>query len=328
MVRISETNAFIREVPYKDQARKHFHVLPDFDKVVNHARYNNYCISLLCCPYPLQVANFLTHFDWFCRYMYFNFEQSILLFEILPYLERMEFQQLGYLESILKQFPQAYLYDLSQADPRQQWALLKRNNFLYNADFLHIIGIDTAQRRLLLARLQSLLQQKVAEPAKETETIFDQKKDLPVARRRERESSLYSYLKLSDDIAPTKAREVVKNLYDLLKGSFRHPYTLEEFAIMFAREDSPPLELIKRPAFDNQHLKLVFQELKNNRILVVSWLVIDRKVWVFNTEGKQFSGFSEISGHSINNRKVQRIRKLLAPLLDMINKHLPATRRK
>lgn len=158
-VKVTETNAFIREVPYKDQAKKPFQLVPDFDKLANHALHNHYCLSFINCPFHLDFENLVAHFDWCCRYLYFNFEQSLLRLEIFGRLELMQFDKskLGYLINALQKHPEAYSYELDEADHRQKWALLKKTNFQKCADFLKIAINDRLQRSLLLEHLQSLL---------------------------------------------------------------------------------------------------------------------------------------------------------------------------
>lgn len=323
MVRIAETNFYLREVPFSGQVKKRYIIILDFEKLVSHARFNHYCISFLECPYKLNKQDLLTHFDWFSRYLYFNFENSVLLFEIFPYLDSLSREQLVYLESLLQQFPQAYEYDLNNADHRQKWALLKNSKFQRYEDFLRIREADKEQRRLLRERLQTLLQHDM-KPAE----ARDEEKPAAPAKRREREASLYTYLKLSDDIPANKTQEVIGHLYDLLEECFRRPYSREEFATIFNEEESPELELVRRPNFDNQHYKVLFQELKNSGVLIVSWSVIDKKVSVFNVDGKPFSGFSELSSGKIDDKKTNRIKKLLKPLIDMLDKQLPVLKRK
>jgi hypothetical protein len=58
-VKVTETNAFIREVPYKDQAKKPFQLVPDFDKLANHA--------LLNCRFRINLV--LRHIWWLCYQM-------------------------------------------------------------------------------------------------------------------------------------------------------------------------------------------------------------------------------------------------------------------
>lgn len=44
-VKVTETDAFIREVPYHDQAKKPFQLVPIFDQLANHALHNHYRLS-------------------------------------------------------------------------------------------------------------------------------------------------------------------------------------------------------------------------------------------------------------------------------------------
>jgi hypothetical protein len=63
-VKLTETNYFVREIPYNDQVRKVFYWPVDFDKLANHALHNHYCISFIECPFPLNFENPVAHFDW------------------------------------------------------------------------------------------------------------------------------------------------------------------------------------------------------------------------------------------------------------------------
>ncbi|MCK7557556.1 hypothetical protein MKQ70_22150 [Chitinophaga sedimenti] len=71
-VRIKETNAFIRDVPYDDQKKQAFTIGRDFEKLAHFALHNHYCLSFLKCPYKFHLETFLLHFHWFNRYLYFN----------------------------------------------------------------------------------------------------------------------------------------------------------------------------------------------------------------------------------------------------------------
>ncbi|RPD41285.1 hypothetical protein [Chitinophaga barathri] len=323
MVRISETNFYLREVPYNDQGKRPIISL-DYEKLVTHARYNHYCISFLTCPYRLNNKNLLTHFDWYSRYLYFNFEESILLFDIFPRLEKLSRQQLLHLDDLLQQFPQAYQYDLQNADHRQKWALLKNSKFQYYGDFLHIMDIDKKQRLQFREQLQTLLRNM------DVETTEDVAEELPAApaKRREREASLYTYLKLNDDIPADEIHKVIKFLFDYLEEGFRQPYILEDFSTFFTKEDSSTLELVKGPNLDNQKYKVLFQELKNSGILIVSWPVIDRKVRVFSADGKPFANFTELSAGKIDTEKARRVQKSLSPLIEITNKFLQTRKKK
>lgn len=323
MVRISETNFYLREVPYNDQRKRRLAISLDYEKLVTHARHNHYCISFLSCPYQLNSHTLLTHFEWFSRYLYFNFEQSVLLFDIFPKLNELSVQQVSYLRDLLQQFPQAYQYDLNNSDHRQKWALLKNSKFQRYEDFLRIREADKEQRRLFCERLLILSENKEVEPEKVPEEA-----PTPPAKRREREASLYTYLKLSDDIPAEAAHEVISFLHEYLEPGFRRPYTLEEFSTIFTNENSPVLELKKGRNLDNQRYNVLFQELKNSGTLVVSWPVIERKVRVFKTDGTEYAGFSDIRSNKIPPLKANGVKAKIAPLIKQVDKHLLATRRK
>ncbi|MGF6927364.1 hypothetical protein QFZ48_002864 [Chitinophaga sp. W2I13] len=332
-VRVAETNAFVREIPYHDQAKKSSRWTIDFDKLANHALHNHYCISFIKCPFPLNFDSLINHFDWCSRYLYFNFEESILRIEIFTKLEKQHFdaEKLEYLIKMLKEYPQAYQYKLDEADNRQQWALRKKFNFQKNMDFLKIMENDMQQRTILLDYLQTLQREigrdRVINPIEESATSPKQVA-LPNMEKREREASSYNYLKLNDELSPATCKKVIEFLYDTLQPYFRVPYHLDIFSKIFSTEDSPELELIKKDHFDNQSLKIIFLSLKEVKGLVVSWQVIEKKVRVFKANGTPFSSFSEVSMGKISRQKRQKQEKDIHPVIELIKKELAANRRK
>ena len=58
-VRVAETNAFVREIPYNDQTRKSSRLTIDLDKLANHALHNHYCIPFIRCPFPLNFDSLI-----------------------------------------------------------------------------------------------------------------------------------------------------------------------------------------------------------------------------------------------------------------------------
>jgi hypothetical protein len=215
-VRVRETNAFIREFPYKDQPKKAFGWPVDFNLVASHALYNHYCISFLNCPFRLDFDKLIAHFDWCCKYLHFNFEQSVLRLEIFTRLEelRLSHDKIEYMVQVLARYPMSYSYNLENADFRQKWALLKKSNFQKCFAFRQIVEIDRTQRLLLAEQFRAILDElKVIPP---TEFINSGGMSTPkielippnrTAPRREREASLYNFLKLNDDFFPGTSSE-------------------------------------------------------------------------------------------------------------------------
>jgi hypothetical protein len=333
-VRVAETNAFVREIPYNDQTRKSSRLTIDFDKLANHALHNHYCISFIRCPFPLNFDSLVNHFDWCSRYLYFNFEESILRIEIFTKMENQHYDdtKLEYLIKLLKKYPQAYQYDLDDADHKQKWALLKKSNFQKNVDFLKIAENDKEQRAILLDYLRTLQgkigKEKIIEPNKESAQPSSEQLAVPIQEKREREASSYNYLKLNEDLSPTTCKEVIVFLYNTFQPYFHIPYDIDTFRKIFSNEDSPILELIKKDNFDNQSLKIIFQALKEAKGLIVSWQVIDKKVRLFKANGTPFSGFSEVSMGKISRSKRQKLEKDMSPIIELIKKELAANRRK
>ncbi|WP_420983593.1 hypothetical protein [Chitinophaga sp. 30R24] len=334
MVRVAETNAFVREIPYNDQTRNSSRLTIDFDKLANHALHNNYCISFIRCPFPLNFDSLINHFDWCSRYLYFNFEKSILRIEIFTKMENLHYDdtKLEYLIKLLKKYPQAYQYDLDDADHKQKWALLKKSNFQKNADFLKIAENDKEQRAILLDYLRALQDkirnEKIKDADKESAKPPSKPLVLPIPEKREREASSYNYLKLNEELSPASCKEVINFLYTAFQPYFHIPYDIDTFRKIFSNEDSPILELIKKDNFDNQSLKIIFQALKEAKGLVVSWQVIEKKVQVLKGNGTPFSGFSEVSMGKISRSKRQKLEKDISPIIELIKKELTANRRK
>lgn len=329
-VRVVETNTFVREIAYNDQVKRSSRWSIDFNKLVNHALHNHYCISFIKCPFPLNFDSLVNHFDWCSRYLYFNFEESMLRIEIFTKLENRHYDQskLGYLTKLLKKYPQAYQYDLDDTDHRQKWALLKKANFQKNTDFLKMVENDKQQRGMLLDYLQTL-QEKI-----KNGDIVDSGKEVSRstvvsgAGKREREASNYNFLKLNDELTPAIHNEIIEFLYSTFQPCFRIPYPFDIFRTMFYDENSPTLKLVKKDSFDNQSLKIIFQALKEAKGLVVSWQIIERKVQVFKANGTPFSGFSELSMNKINPKKRRQQEKAMESIIELISNRLVANKRK
>ncbi|WP_436490363.1 hypothetical protein [Chitinophaga sp. ARDCPP14] len=311
IVRVVETTIFVREIPYNDQSKSTRWAI-DFDKLANHARYNHFCISFLACPFPLSFESLIAHFDWCSRYLYFNFEESILRIGILTELANRHFdnENLAYLKQLLVKYPQAYQYDLEDADNKQKWALLKKSNFQKNVDFLKIVENDKEQRTILFDYLQNLQEkigkEQITDPNKESAVPPPKQETTPTTGKREREASSYNYLKLNEDLSPETCNEVIDFLYTTFNPYFHVPYDVATFRKIFSNEDSPELELIKKKNFNNQSLKIIFQALKEAKGLIVSWQVIEKKVRLFNANGSPFAGFSEVSMGKIRRQKRQK----------------------
>ena len=332
IIRVQETSAFIREVPYSDQFPKAFRWPLDFDVVANHALHNYYCVSFISCPFRLDFDNLIIHFDWVCRYLYFNFEFSVLRLDIFTRLEQcsLDKNQLEYLIALLTQHPAAYKYSIDTADKRQKWALLKQANFIKCLDFRQISQVDETQRSLLLEHLQLMLN-RIIIPANQTQQLSNpsvaERIELPV-KTIKREASLYNFLKLNDDLSAQTQKAIIDFLFEMLEPSFRRGYDRKEFADIFYGESSPDLELLKKSTLDNQSFKVLFQELKKAKILTVSWEVINKKVRVFKQNGESFSSFSECSSGKISPPKRNRIKKDLQALFSLAHKELEPNMRK
>ncbi|WP_126245001.1 hypothetical protein [Chitinophaga rhizosphaerae] len=319
-VRMTETNAFLRDVPYGDQKKQPFKIGRDFEALANYALHNHYCISFLKCPHKFDLDNLFLHFHWFNRYLYFNLQDSIWVLQIFPALEKLQTYQLRFLETELKAFPQAYQYDVKAADHRQQWALLKKTNFLKYDDFRKIMEIDEAQRARLLSHIQSLLAGRPEPPAVEPQLPE------PKPGKRQREASQYRYLKLSDDLTAGQQNEVIREMYELLQPHFRAAKNFEDFQKVFREEGAPVLELVREGQADQQYYWVIFREIKQNG-LTVSWDVIDRFVHIYDAGGKKLAGFSRINT-SIDLQKERKARRSVEPVIKLINNYLSKSKGK
>jgi hypothetical protein len=123
---------------------------------------------------------------------------------------RLNEKQLDCLAELLVQCPRAYQYTLQDADHKQKWALLKKSNFEKCGDFLQIAERDSMKHALLLEYLQSLLWQ--IKPTDNntlqlSDPVLSETPDSVVVpgKRREREASLYNYLKLNEALSPATA---------------------------------------------------------------------------------------------------------------------------
>ncbi|MCK7557557.1 hypothetical protein MKQ70_22155 [Chitinophaga sedimenti] len=202
---------------------------------------------------------------------------SIWIIQIFPALEKLQTYQLRFLEQELNEFPHAYQYDLKSADYYQQWALLKKTNFLKCDEFRKIMEIDGAQRARMLSHVQALLSDRGTVP----EPIITE----PKPAKRQREASQYNYLKLSDDLAASQQNEVIQGLYELFTPHFREAKEFEDFRKAFREGGAPVIELLRNELADQQYYWVIFRELKQHG-LVVTWDVIDRMVHIMMVQEK------------------------------------------
>lgn len=136
------------------------------------------------------------------------------------------------------------------------------------------------------------------------------------------EASRCGYLKITDELSAETQNEVIGHLYNLLKALFIKQYSLDEFSMVFRKNEADALQLsLVQPNPDNldaQKLHLLFRQLKDEKILLASWQLIQDKLWVFNQAGELVNSVYQISKGKISRDKARQVYKLLKPVSELL----------
>jgi hypothetical protein len=311
------TSYFLYQVAYQDQKRIPAEFSASLDKLLGHAINNHYCIALIDCLFDFNFDSLLSHFEWCCKFLFFNFSDTTIQLDILRKLKGrgLNESEVSILTGILENNQQPYSYSLAQYDGEAKFALMKRFNMNREELFEEIYKRDQGFRHTLLECLHSLLREtsnEVAKSAAERRISLVAKKYEP---------SLYGYIKITDTLTGAKQKEIITFLYHTLNDLFTKDYSLEDFSRIFRGDNETVIELNIAQAntiyLGAQKLHLLFSRLKDEKIIIASWEVIKQKIRVYNQAGDLVNSVYQISKAKISADKLRQVNKLLKPILEL-----------
>jgi hypothetical protein len=226
-------------------------------------------------------------------------------------------QELHTLLTAISAYHEPYTYSLNRYSGEIKFALMKRENAGREPTFQQLLIRDKSCRDRLIKYLQTLL-------ASQHHQVPERIAIIPtvIPSPQKYDASKYGYLKITDDLSAEKQKEVINHLYDLLKALFIKPYSLEEFSMIFRKNEAAAIELNLAQAnpanLDAQKLHLLFRQLKDEKILIASWQLIQEKLWVYNQGGERVNSVYQISKGKISSDKARQVYKLLKPLSELL----------
>jgi hypothetical protein len=313
------TSYFCYQVAFQDQKPVFPEIITDFKRTMQHALDHHYCVSFISCPFDFNFESLLSHFKWCCKFLYFNFSETTMQFDIFKRLKVVAWseQELNTLLTAVSTHHEPYTYSLNRYSGEIKFALMKRENAGREPAFQQLLIRDKSCRDRLTKYLQTLLasqHHQVPVRIEMTPTV--------VHSPQKYDASKYGYLKITDDLNAEKQKEVISYLYDLLNALFIKPYSLEEFSMIFRKNEAAAIELNLAQAnptnLDAQKLHLLFRQLKDEKILIASWQLIQEKLWVYNHAGERVNSVYQISKGKISNDKARQVYKLLKPVSELL----------
>lgn len=337
--KISSVHRYIHRVAYDDQKPIKTPLLADVNNMLAQALHDHYCITLIECPFEFNFESLLNQFGWFCQFMYFNFSETKIRFDILKKLREKDLsvQDIDMLLVILANDKEPYQFPLSKYQGKAKFALMKRQNMGEKGTVEPFTDRDQHFRLLFNQTLESLQEQKKqAELATDVVTNEEQLEapeaevqtpnEPELSRSKKYEPSLHGYLHLNDFLKPDEKQLVVNFLYDLLKDFFYQEIALKNFQAIFYQEQSTAISLnIDKPSpnnLDAQKLHLVLRTLKLN-LISASWDIVSKKIIVHNKKGAIIKSVYQLSEDRISYSKKRHVENLLGPLFAQLPKYLP-----
>jgi hypothetical protein len=309
--KMKASSLFFYQVAYQEQKSNNFAFHFDGAKHLSYALQNNYCITLIKCPFVFNFDALLNHFAWCCRFMFFNFSETTIRFDILRKIREkgISREETVLLLKTLEENPEPYIYSLDAYEGETKFALIKRHDMDRKGRSSRFLERDHNFRSLLTDALKAL------HGINELD-----KSSSPIAPRKY-EPSVYGYLRFSDMLTFEQQETVIKFLYNTLKDLFRADYSFEHFYRVFNDENSKPIELdVSKPTtsfLDAQKLHLLFRKLKE-QVLVASWDIIRQKIIVYNQAREVVASVYQLSSNKISPGKSRQVNKLLQPVLRML----------
>jgi len=337
--KIYSVHRYLHRVAYDDQKPVKTRAFADTGDILGHALHDHYCITLIECPFSFNFDSLLSHFGWFCQFMYFNFSETTLQFNILKKLETKNLSQkeIDLLLDILAKNPEPYQFALNAYQGKAKFSLMKRQNMGEKGSVAPFSERDHQFRKAFEEALKSLHPQNVQD---EEQVVFSNnpppylsaggnRNETPSEEStiKKYEPSLYGYLRFNDNLTIDHQAIIINYLYDLLKGLFFKEYSFEEFEALFLYEQSDAivLDISKYTSdhLDAQKLHLVFRSLKDTqKIISASWDVFRKKIVVYNKQGLIVQSVYQISESKIPPQKRRQAEKLLQPLFDKLPDYL------
>jgi len=333
--KIYSVHRYLHRIAYDDQKPVKTQIFADTNDIIAHALHDHYCITLIECPFSFNFDSLLNHFGWFCQFMYFNFAETTIQFNVLKKLEEKNLskKEIDLLLDILAKNPEPYQFALNAYQGKAKFSLMKRQNMGQKGSVAPFSERDHQFRKAFEEALKSLHPQNLQEDEKvslpnnpppqlsendnRNEILSDES---PIKKY---EPSLYGYLRFNDNLTIDHQTIIINYLYDLLKGLFFKEYSFKEFEAVFLYEQSDAivLDISKYTSYhlDAQKLHLVFRALKDTqKILSASWDVFRKKIVVYNKQGLIVQSVYQISESKIPPQKRRQAEKLLQPLFDKL----------
>ncbi len=340
--KIYSVHRYLHRIAYGDQKPVKTRLFADPNNIFAHALQDHYCLTLIECPFEFNFESLLSHFGWFCQFMYFNFSETTLQFDILKRLKDKDLSQeeVNLLLDILEKNPEPYQFQLNTFQDKAKFSLLKRQNLGENGSVTPFVERDNKFRQIFKVALknhhlenehgrrvgQVLISDKT--PAQPFYTAGGNDKQSNEFAVKKYEPSLYGYLKLNENLNIDQQATIIHYLYDLLKDLFFKECSFKEFEAIFIYEQSEAIVLdISKPTnyhLDTQKLHWVFRSLKDSKkIISASWDIIRKKIIVYNKQGHIVQSVYQISESKIPSQKRRQVEKLLQPLFDKLPDFLP-----
>ena len=332
ITKIFSVHRYLYRVAYAGQKPVKTRFFADPNSMFAHAWHDHYCITLIECPFEFNFESLLSHFGWFCQFMYFNFAETTLQFEVLKGLKERELtpEEIDLLLNILRKNPEPYQFELNAYQDKAKFALMKRQSIGEKGTVTPFLERDKYFRQIFTQTLETKKEQLAAQiVSSEPQKVYQSTEILnelsPIAKKYE--PSLYNYLKLNDNLTYPQQTIIINFLYDLLKDNFYKEISLKEFEAAFYNEQSEPImiDISKSGAykFDAQKMHWLLRSLKDNQILTASWDIVQKKINVYNQQGHFIKSVYQISGNKISSQKRRQVENLLQPLFDRLPDQLP-----
>jgi len=340
--KIASVHRYIHRVAYDDQKPVKTRLFADVDDILAQALHDHYCITLIECPFKFNFESLLNQFGWFCQFMYFNFSETKIHFDILNKLREkdLSIQEINMLLEILVNDKEPYHFQLNKYQGKAKFALMKRQNMDEKGSVTPFIERDQHFRLVFAETLENLREQ-IQEEEFAADMVIDVDShllDLPVDEEvqmttepdfsgpKKYEPSLYGYLRLNDYLNTEQQQMVINFLYDLLKDLFYKEISFKNFEAIFYQEQSTAVSLnVSKPSpnhLDAQKIHWLLRCLKD-RIISASWDVVSKKIIVHNKKGDIIKSVYQLSEDKIPYNKRKHVASLLKPLLDQLPEYLP-----
>ena len=321
---------YVYRIPYEDQRPVRTPWMANADRIFAQALHGHYSITLIECPFEFNFESLLSHFEWFCNFMYFNFSDTTLQFKVLKRLQEQPFkrEEIVLLMNVLNDIPEPYAFSLNTYQEEAKFALLRRQVVDEKGITKPFKERDKVFREAFMTVLHERLNdftllQKNDSTERATELSENLISDNLLTTTKNYEPTTYQYLKLSDVLDAAQQETAITFIYDVLKELFMKPCTLSEFRALFFEAHSRSITLnISLPnehKFDTQKLHWLLRSIRDSSLLVGGgWDVIRKKILVYNKEGRLMESAYSISEQKISSSKKRQVEIILKPLLDQL----------